>query len=160
MAVTLNDLLDSVRSSRRHFFKHLDGLKDEQWDWKPYAECKSIRETLTHLHVDDKAALFSVQTNEEPDYEGMLAAAEAAEVKEPAQLRAQLDESFETLLNEIQTRYADAPLDAEICIYGSKMKLALGIPHLSAEDFYHAGQVAFIRMATDPEWNYYAAVYS
>jgi uncharacterized damage-inducible protein DinB len=156
MAVTLNDLLNSVRDSRRHFLKHLTGLRDDQWDWKPYPECKSIRETLMHLHVDDKAALFSVQTNEEPDYEGMLA---AAEMKEVAQLRAQLDESFETLLQEIQTRYADAPLDAEICIFGSKMKLAIGIPHLSAEDFYHAGQVAFIRMATDPDWNYYAAVY-
>ena len=156
MAITLNDLLDSVRNSRRHFLRHLDGLTDAQWDWKPYPECKSIRETLVHLHADDKAALFSIQTGEEPDYESILA---AETEQEPAQLRTQLDDSFVALLAEIQTRYADAPLDAEICIYGSKMKLALGVPYLSSEDFYHAGQVAFVRMATDPNWDYYASIY-
>jgi uncharacterized damage-inducible protein DinB len=156
MAVTLNDLLDGVRSSRRFFFRHLDGLTDAQWDWKPYPECKSVRETLMHLHADDRAALFSLQTGEEPDYEALTS---GPPEQDNAKLRAMLEESFTTLLNEIQTRYADAPLDAEICIYGSKMKLATGVPHLSSEDFYHSGQVAFVRMATDPTWDYYASVY-
>ena len=51
------------------------------------------------------------------------------------------------------------PLDAEFSAFGSKMKLAAGIPHLSSEDYYHAGQVSYIRMATDPAWDYYGHVY-
>ena len=156
MAITLEDLLNSVRSSRRYFFKHLSGVRDDQWDWKPYPECKSLRETLVHLQVDDLAALEALQTGEEPDYEAITARQTETD---PAKLRSLLDASFETLLTEINKRYADAPLDAEICIFGGKYPLALGVPHLSAEDFYHAGQVAFIRIATDPAWDYYAAVY-
>jgi len=156
MAITLDDLLNSVRNSRRHFFKHLNGLRDDQWDWKPYPECKSIRETLAHLTVDDLAALQSLQTGEEPDYEAL--SADTPE-QDTTKLRAHLEESFETLLGEIKKRYADAPLDTEISIYGSKYPLATGVPHLSSEDYYHAGQIAFIRMATDPTWDYYTAVY-
>lgn len=158
MSVTLNELLDSVRDSRRHFLKHLNGLQDDQWDWKPYPECKSIRETLTHLICDDRAALISMQTGEEPDYEAITASLEP--VQDTDSLFARLTESFDALLAEIEKRYADAPLDAEICIYGEKKKLALGVPHLSSEDFYHAGQVAFIRMASDPAWEYYQSIYA
>ena len=157
MAVTLNDLLDGLRGSRRHFLKHVEGLREEQWDWKPYPECKSIRETLMHLRVDDRAALASIQSGKEPDYEAL--SAEEAE-QDAEKLLSALNESFETLLTEISQRYADAPLDAEICIFGDNKKLAVGVPYLSSEDFYHAGQVAFVRMASDPAWDYYTAIYS
>src|SRR5258708_31955084 len=69
MSVTVEDLVKSVRSSRAHFLKHIDGLTDQQWDWKPYAECKSARETLGHLITDDLAALQSLETRKEPDYD-------------------------------------------------------------------------------------------
>ena len=31
--------------------------------------------------------------------------------------------------------------------------------YVSADDFYHAGQVAFIRMATDPAWCYSTEIF-
>lgn len=155
MAFTLDDVLEGVRASRAHFLKHLDGLREEQWDWKPYPECKSVRETVAHLVTDDRAALFSLETGKEPDYEALS----VEPGRDSARLRALLDESHARLCEAIQARYANAPLDTEACIYGGSMKLARGIAHLSSEDFYHAGQVAFIRMATDPAWDYYAAIY-
>jgi uncharacterized damage-inducible protein DinB len=155
MAFTLDDVLEGVRASRAHFLKHLDGLQDEQWDWKPYPECKSVRETVAHLVTDDRAALFSLETGKEPDYEAL--AVEPG--RDSARLRALLDESHARLCEAIRTRCATAPLDADVCIYGSPMKLARGIAYLSSEDFYHAGQIAFIRMATDPAWDYYATIY-
>jgi hypothetical protein len=51
------------------------------------------------------------------------------------------------------------PLDAEVALWGTPQKLGRAIAYLTAEDFYHAGQIAFIRMASDPEWDYYACVY-
>ena len=31
---------------------------------------------------------------------------------------------------------------------------------ISSEDYYHAGQITFIRMATDPQWDYYRSIYN
>ncbi len=154
MALTLDDALDGVRSSRRYFRKHLTGLREDQWDWKPNAECKNIRETLVHLICNDRAALQSMQTGKEPDYESFQETE-----RDPERLCGLLAESFEDLQAYIKTRYADAPLDTEVSVYGSPLKLARAVSHLSAEDFYHAGQVAYIRIATDPTWDYYSAIY-
>ena len=155
MAFTLADVLEGVRSSRAFFHKHLEGLREDQWDWKPYPECKSIRETLAHLIVNDRAALLSLAHAGEPDYHGLR-----AEVgNDLDRLLAALRESHARLLGTIEARYAGASLDAEIRIWGSPMKLGRGVAYLSSEDFYHAGQVAFIRMATDPSWDYYGLIY-
>jgi hypothetical protein len=56
MSLTLDDLLDGVLNSRKHFWKHLRGLSGEQWDWHSYQPCKSIRETLAHLIWVDRSA--------------------------------------------------------------------------------------------------------
>jgi uncharacterized damage-inducible protein DinB len=159
MALTLDDLLDSVRATRAHFFKHLEGLTAEQWDWKPYPECKSIRETLAHLVVDDRAAIQSLETGGEPDYEGLSAIATDEAGGDLTKQRAILEGTHNQLLTLIKSRFGDAPLDTEISLWGSSMKLARAVAYLSSEDFYHAGQVAFIRQATDPTWDYYAAIY-
>src|SRR5262245_12699842 len=106
MALTLEDLLEGVRASRRHFLKHLRGLSEEKWDWKPYPECKSIRETLAHLIWVDRASLQSLQTGQEPDY----AALEVHE-RDIDLLSAMLAESHERLCGFLTTRYREAPLD-------------------------------------------------
>ena len=159
MAFTFEDLLGSLRASRSNFHKHLEGLRDDQWDWKPYPECKSIRETLIHLVVDDRAALDALENNGEPDYETLAAAATADAHGDSTHLKALSDEAFTHLLELLMSRYADAPLDTEISVFGSMKKLGVAIPYFSSEDYYHTGQVAFIRMASDPTWNYYAAIY-
>ncbi|MBI1741567.1 DinB family protein [Candidatus Acetothermia bacterium] len=154
MAATINDLVELLRHTRKHFLKHLNGLKDEQWDWKPYPECKSIRETLAHLIADDRAALQSLQTGKEPTYETLQESE-----RDLTKLLALLDKSHQELCEFLLKKYANAPLDTEVCVWGTKTKMARGIPYFLSEDFYHAGQVAFIRMATDPKWDYYAAIY-
>ncbi len=154
MAFTTATLVDGLRHSRRHFLKHADGLTPEQWDWKPYPECKSAREALAHLVTDDRAALQSLQTGEEPDYE-----AHAVTECDIDALRVLLAQSHDALCAYLETHYAAAPLDTAICIWGAHQPAGSGIPYLSSEDFYHAGQIAFIRQATDPAWNYYSAIY-
>jgi uncharacterized damage-inducible protein DinB len=155
MSFTLDDLLDGVRASRRHFWKHLRGLSEEQWNWKPYPGCKSVRETLAHLIWVDRSALVSLETGKEPDH----AALEEPE-RDGERLRALLEESHERLVRFIAGRWADAALDTEVCLFGSASKLGRAVAYLTAEDFYHSGQVAFIRMATDPGWDYYGSIYA
>ena len=55
VSFTVHDLLEEAKGSRRYFLKHVKGLTAEQWDWKPYPECKSVRETVAHLISDDRA---------------------------------------------------------------------------------------------------------
>lgn len=159
MAFAFEDLIESLRASRSNFHKHLQGLKDDQWDWKPYPECKSIRDTLIHLIVDDRAAVGAFDSDDEPDYEALVNAATAEAGNDITHLKALLENSFETLIAELTTRYADKPLDTEISVFGSPRKLGVAIPYFSSEDYYHTGQVSFIRMASDPSWNYYEAIY-
>ena len=160
MAFGTEDLIEGLRASRRHLLKHLEGLRDDQWDWKPYPECKSIREALPHLITDDRAALQALETGGEPDYMALLGQADREFAGQGIeQVRAALDASHERLCAYIADRFRDAPIDTEVSAYGAPMKLGRAIPYLSSEDFYHAGQIAFIRMATDPAWDYYAAIF-
>lgn len=154
MAYTLNDLLESVRQSRRHFLKHIDGLNEDQWQWKPYPECKSASETLAHLVTDDRAFLQTCQTGLEPEYDNLQVSE-----RDPAALKQMLAQSHEELLAYVIDKYSSTPIETEIPFHGMTMKLADAVNAISSEDYYHAGQIAFIRLATDPGWDYYATIY-
>jgi uncharacterized damage-inducible protein DinB len=154
MSYTTEDAVNGIRRSRAGFLKHLNGLKDDQWTWKPYAECKSIVETLGHLICDDRAALQSLRTGKEPDYTNL----QETETDRERLLKL-LGESHAALCDHILSTWGSAPADTEVCIWGTQMPLAGGMSYLTSEDFYHAGQVAFIRGATDPTWDYYTDIY-
>jgi len=148
------DFIKGLDESRAKFLRHLTGLSEDQIDFKPFAECKSVRETVSHLIVDDLAALDSLKSGKEADYDA-LAVAETDYEK----LVEMLKSSHEALLAYLRENLGGKPLEQEITIWGDKMPAARGIAYLSSEDFYHAGQVAFIRMASDPTWDCYAAIY-
>ena len=156
----MEDLIEGLRKSRLHFLKHLKGLTAEQWTWKPYPECKSILDTIVHLVTDDRAALQSFETGGEPDYEWIVAAATAEAGGDKEEAMKMLEESHERLCAFLGARFQGLPLDSEISVWGSPMKLGAAIPHFSSEDYFHAGQVSYIRMATDPTWDYYAEIYA
>ena len=143
-----------LMESRETLLRHLKGLRDDQWDWRPYPQCFSIRQTLRHLVLDDRAALDSLKTGKAPNYDAYRTFEGDME-----KLYAELRESHENLITHLRSLYADAPPDTNICIWGVWRKLPQGIAYLSSEDFYHMGQIAFIRMASDPTWNYYKEIY-
>jgi uncharacterized damage-inducible protein DinB len=154
MSASLEDLIEGLEHSRRHFLKHLEGLREDQWDWKPYPQCKSIRETLQHLITDDRAALESMRSGVEPEYDKL----DVSESDVP-KLLDMLAASHKELIDHLEDNFFSFGLESEICIWGTHRKLIAGVPYLSSEDYYHAGQVAYIRQATDPDWDYYAAIY-
>ena len=154
MSAIFEMMVLGLEELRRMLLRHLDGLNDDQWDWRPYPQCFSIRQTLRHLILDDRAALDSLQTGKEPDYD-----AYRTFEGDLARIFEELRESQENLIAYLRRRYADAPPETDICIWGVWRKLPQGIAYLSSEDFYHTGQIAFIRQASDPTWNYYQAIY-
>lgn len=154
MAVTNEDFIIAVEKSRAYLLRHLQGLTLEQLDWKPYRECKNVIETIQHLIVDDRTALESMKTMSEPDYDDCV-----VDETDYDRLLEMLDQSHRELIQYLRQRFADQPLDALGCSWGAVMPSPLAISHLSAEDYFHAGQISFIRLATDPAWDYYGAIY-
>ena len=157
MPTLLEDLIASLEKSRSHLLKHFKDVHENQWDWKPYPECKTLRETLQHLIIDDQAALESLRSGEEPSYD--QSPMNIHELHGPDGLFENLKRSHEALISELRKRFADASLDTEVCVWGSMERLVPGIAYFASEDFFHAGQVSFIRMASDPEWDYYDQIY-
>jgi len=150
--------MEGVVASRNYFLKHLRDLPDEAWTFKPFPEGKNLMETLVHLRIDDLMAAESIQTLAEPNYAATEPLYTDIE-KGKDYLLESLSRSHAELLSLIRQQFSDKPLDAEICIWGSMMPLYRGVPYLSSEDFYHAGQAAFIRMAVQPDWDYYLQIY-
>lgn len=111
------------------------------------------------LHVD-RAALDSLNTGT-LDAWGALTEQIAVETESLTipELQALLEVSHAALLDYLATAYATHSLDDPIPLWASPTPLGRAVPYLSSEDFYHSGQVAFIRQATDPSWDYYAAIY-
>jgi len=162
MTFELTDLTQAARECRDNFVKLLDGLTEEQWTWKPYAECKSIRETLIHMIGNDRLVKEALHDpSQQIDWTGYYSAV-ATELADTANadLIPLLRASHSEALHALSTVTEGLPLDAPLAIFGQHpRKLGVIAASLPAEDTYHSGQVAFIRMATDPEWDFYAAIY-
>src|SRR5947207_1063250 len=113
MPLNLDDFIGALRDSRKHFLRHLEELTPEQLDWKPYPECKSIRETVAHLICDGRAAVQALETGHEPDYDLW---------EEPEQdmvrLLQLLQISHDALCKKLEAVVGDE-LDKEICIWGA-----------------------------------------
>ena len=153
MAFELADLVDNMHGALRFFLAHLNGLRDDQWDWKPSPACRSIREMLRHLceAYPDKAALEDELARPIPHVTRVQALFEIAATQDYARLAA---------------RYRDTPIDAELQIAGgdwflSRERVRAGtlLARRPWEECYHTGQVVYIRLATDPDWDQEAAVY-
>jgi len=160
MALTLEDLLESVRNSHKSLFRHLKGITEEQLTWKPYPECKSIHETLAHLIAVEWSSQSMLNTGEFPDYETHQRDALAlASGKSPEELTTILKEEQDKTLGIVAAKFKDTALDEEIKSWGYPTKMGEAIVRLGTESTYHSGQIAYIRMATDPSWDYYKEIY-
>ncbi len=62
-------------------------------------------------------------------------------------------------IGDLRERYGTSELDEKVLIWGEERELGAALAFLTSEDYYHAGQVAFIRMATNPEWDYYGEIF-
>ncbi len=154
-AYDANEMANGLDESRAYLLKHLKGVTEEQMDWKPYPECKSIRETLQHLVSDDLAGIASLQQEGEPNYD-----AYQCQLTDTAELLNEMAAKRKELIAAVRSRCAGMGPLAPVTIWGMPMALAQAVSMVQGEDAYHAGQIAFVRMATDPAWDYYKQIYS
>ncbi|CAN5594659.1 hypothetical protein BH11ARM2_BH11ARM2_04970 [soil metagenome] len=143
-------LLAALRRSREFFFKHVDRFGDDSWDVRIAPGTMTARETLRHLLVDDRAALKSLQTNADPNYEAL-----GIDETDPTKLKALLFASHAELLQALAERQDEVSIN----VWGTNKPLVEGLTWYASEDFYHAGQLAMILLAINPEWQYYPDIY-
>ncbi|MGI4787570.1 MAG: hypothetical protein ACRYFS_01825 [Janthinobacterium lividum] len=153
MAFTADDLVDNMQGALKFFLAHLNGLLPHQWDWKPSTKCRSIREIFLHLceTYEDKAGLEVELTEAVPDVTRVQALFEAAAKRDYEHLR---------------EKYGETPLETEISVPGGdfflgrdRVKVGTLIGRRTWEECYHTGQIVYIRLATDPDWDQEAEVY-
>jgi hypothetical protein len=154
MSSTIATTVEPLIIARNHFLKHLCSIRDDQWDFKPFPNTMTMRDTLRHLVVDDLAALDSLQTGHEPDYDSFNVEEEAVE-----ELLDRMSLARQALVDELISKIEESGEDIQICTWGQMRPLHVGIAYLTSEDYYHAGQVSFLRQASDPDWDYYATIY-
>lgn len=147
---TTESLLASLRNSRAFFWKHADRFEGDAWDHRIALGTKTARETLQHLLADDRAVLLSLNTGEEPDYEAL-----APDESDPEKLKAMLFASHVELLEALAWRREQSVIN----VWGTEKPIVEGIAWYASEDFYHAGQLAMILLALNPDWAYYPDVY-
>ncbi len=134
--------VSTLDQSRRQLLRHLKGVTEEQIDWKPYAECKSIRETIGHLIVDDLAAVHSLQTGTEPDYASFGSPEGTFQ-----ELLQRLDQTHRDVLDAVAQALRKSGARGSICVFGHWTHPCNAIATLVSEDAYHAGQIAILRRA-------------
>ncbi len=144
MAVGLEEILNSFYFSQRFFRAHLNGMRADQWDWKPFPACRSIREILLHWAEQFTPGQTAFQAALEPT------------TPDVALVQTLMKEAGVRFADGYREKYAETPMDAP---FPNGTPVGTVLASLSGEDNYHAGQVAFIRLATDPDWDWVKAVH-
>lgn len=162
MSFEVTDLIENLRTTRATLLKHVDGLTDEQWTWQPYPQCKSVRETFTHLIMGGRLLAYHLAGDSRATAFENVALEIEKEYAEhtPAQLVAAFQKSHEETCQLLLDNYADKPLDTPWNGFFVGQKLGVTLAGFAGELSYHTGQIAFIRMASDPTWDYYAHIYN
>jgi hypothetical protein len=145
MAAGLEEVLSELSRSQKFYRAHLNGIQAGEWDWKPFPACRSIREILNHW-VDSFAAEDTA-----------LRSALDPAVPDVAVIQRLMREAGRRYSAGFQQRYEGAAMD-DLCLEG-RNRVGAVLASLGAEDNYHAGQIAFIRLAIDPEWDWVKAVH-
>ncbi len=143
----IETLVRDLRASREFLMRHLRGLADFGWDYKPEAAPRSIREIVSHLIDDDAQAIANL---------GGIAAADN-NVKDP--IRA-LEASSEAVIRALREQWKDDPSGAEKRLHGDGPSVATGVTYLQIEDYYHAGQIAWLRLGIEEDWDQETVVYA
>ena len=125
MAFDTSDLITALRDSRRNLLKHLEGMTDEQWRWKPYPECKSVRETLTHLLMGDRLLRYRLDGDPRAaDFENVYIEVEAHYADFTSeQLVAEFESSHEEICGRLAKLFEGKPLDESFEVFGGAQKV-------------------------------------
>jgi hypothetical protein len=151
-----DQLIDAIDQARQGFLKHIEGITADQAVWKPYPGCKSIAETVDHLLWGETTMLEIMQSGKEPDYTTVPDSPPSDSI---AALKVKLADIHSQFLEYLRKTYPTAPLDTPVNFWGHQVSLGYALAAIPNEDSYHSGQAAFIRMATDPKWDYYSHIY-
>lgn len=135
--MTARELLESaINDSGQQVVKIFENLPPDSWDQKPAPEGMTIRAMAQHL-CECYYAYSEMAQGRTYDWGSY-----AVEVTEPADLVA--------LVLSLRSEAAKIALD------GSDKAMKDSLEFLCLHDAYHIGQIALIRIRTEPNWDPYS----
>ncbi len=147
--------LTQLRAQRKELRRLTHNLHEAQWDYQPYKHLNSIRTTLIHLLIVDRAAIVKMEDPMNFQWDALVT--EEERQSSPAKLLDLLDESLTNVEDHYRQTYQALPLDTSVHLFGSDITVLGALFTLAAEYGYHNGQVSFLRQASDTSWEYYTA---
>lgn len=111
-------------------------MSEEALDFRMAGAQRSAREIVAHLLEEDAECIELLGG-------GRLA------------LRATQDSlrtSNEALLNLLQKEWASRADEAFSILTGGGQGMVQAVTYRQIEDYYHSGQIAWLRLAVDPDW--------
>jgi len=136
--MTANELLNSqLQDATFQLEKVLEGVEEKDLDFKLASTSMSIRELVEHL--------CEVYTAVEVESKGETHSWGSFSIEDKSW--ANLTDQFKSLRSTALTIASGASDDNAILSASA---------FIVAHDFYHVGQLASIRMATDPTWDAYS----
>jgi hypothetical protein len=78
---------------------------------------------------------------------------------DPQKLLVLLQKGLDNIIEYVEATYSDADLETDVQAWEFHATLANAMTWFGGEENYHTGQVAFIRLASDPTWDYYDQIH-
>ena len=132
----IDDLTLGLRTSREFLLRHLKEMPAEAWDSRLAGTPRSVREIVEHLLEEDSEWIV------------LLGGEKLSLHASPESLRA----SNEALLELLQRQWADRADEAFLILTGDGKGMPQGVTYRQIEDYYHSGQIAWLRLALQPGW--------
>lgn len=140
------DLAMALAASREFLVRQVRGLSPAECDYLVTGMRATVNQIVEHMLANDAFCLDKLGGTAWPDDPTL-----------PADQR--LSRSGMALQQEIRANWADKQDEALLRLAGGGEGIAKGVSYIQIEDFYHAGQVCWIRLALQPDWDSNADTY-
>ena len=140
------DLALALAASREFLLRQIRGLSFEDCAAKPRGALRSIEEIVEHMLANDAFCMAKLDAEPFEDEPDQSAAA-------------RLTRSGMALTQVIRQKWAGNEHAALLRLAGGGAGIARGVAYIQIEDFYHAGQVCWIRLVLHPDWDSDEATY-
>jgi hypothetical protein len=140
------DLAMALAASREFLVRQVRGLSSAECDYLVTGMRQTINQIVDHMLANDAFCMDKLGAQPYVDDPSLSA-------------DQRLTRSGLALQQEIRRNWSDKEDEALLRLAGGGEGIAKGVSYIQIEDFYHAGQACWIRLALQPEWDSDADTY-
>lgn len=140
------DLAMALAASREFLVRQVRGLTASECDYLVPGMRATVNQIVEHMIANDAFCMDKLGGAKWIDDPSLSA-------------EQRLSRSGMALQQEIRANWSHKQEEALLRLAGGGEGIAKGVSYIQIEDFYHAGQVCWIRLAIQPDWDSDADTY-